>query len=122
MVPLRSFLSVTLSILLANYTPPLASAASLPVGILTLADRAYIEEGAAYPGLSVFEGEHLSTGREGRLGLRSGQSTLALGANAEVTLFKPDSGIHVDLSAGSVIKSLHRGTVRRVPPSPDRSK
>ena len=78
------------------------SAANLPLGILTMADHAHLDEGEAFVGLSVFEGERLSTDAEGRLGIRAGHSTLALGAKAEAVLFKVSDGVHVDMSAGSL--------------------
>lgn len=102
MVFVRPFLAAFLSILFAVSSPFPAFAASPALGILTLADRAHLEESAAFPGLSVYEGERLSTEIEGRLGVQSGRSTLALGSKTEVMLFKISGGLHVDLSAGSL--------------------
>ena len=99
---LRSFLAVVLSISLAAFTVPPGCAAHPPVGILTLANHAHLDEAAAFPGLSVFEGERLSTEAEGRLDIRVGHSTLALAENTEITLYAITGGMHVDMSAGSL--------------------
>jgi hypothetical protein len=100
MASLRLFLAVVLTVSLITWAVPPTNAADPPLGILTLADRAHLDESIAFPGLSVFEGERLSTDELGRLGIRMGRSTLALGANTEATLFKITGGMHVDLSAG----------------------
>ncbi len=102
MLYLRSFLAVVLSISLAAFAVPPGRAAHPPVGILTVANHAHLDEAAAFPGLSVFEGELLSTEAEGRLGVRVGHSTLALAGNTEVTLYPISGGMHVDMSAGSL--------------------
>lgn len=99
---LRSFLAAVLSISLAGFEFPAGRAAHPPIGILTLANRAYLNEAAAFPGLSVFEGEVLSTGPGGQMGIRAGHSTLTLAAKTEATLVSIPGGVHVDLSAGSI--------------------
>jgi hypothetical protein len=99
---LRSFLAVVLSISLAAYAVSPGRAAPSPIGILTQANHAHVDEAVAFPGISVFEGEHLSTEAEGRLGVRVGHSTLTLGGNTDVALIRIDSGVHVDMSAGSL--------------------
>ncbi len=73
-----------------------------PLGILTLAYDAHLNEAAAFPGLSVFEGEDLSTGPEGRVGVRVGRATVWLAGSSGATLHGIDSGAHVDLTAGTV--------------------
>jgi len=98
----RSFLAVVLSLSVATCTVPPVLAAHPPIGILTLAIHAHLNEAVAFPGLSVFEGECLSTEVEGRLGIRAGRSTVALAGKTEVTLLMISSGMHIDLSTGSV--------------------
>jgi len=105
MLSLRAVLAVLLSTFLPFFVCPPTQAANLPLGILTLADHAHLDEAQAFAGLSVFEGEKLSTDGQGRLGVRAGHSTLALGARTEAELFKISDGVHVDLSAGSVFFS-----------------
>ncbi|MGB7845242.1 MAG: hypothetical protein WBL63_06475 [Candidatus Acidiferrum sp.] len=78
MRPLRLRLATVFSISLIAYMAPLGFAATPPLGILTQANRAHLDDAAAFPGLSVFEGERLSTETEGQLGVRAGHSTLAL--------------------------------------------
>ena len=73
-----------------------------PLGILTLAYDARLNEAAAFPGLSVFEGEEVSTKPEGRLGVRVGRTTVLLAGSSGATLHGIDSGAHVDLTAGTV--------------------
>lgn len=102
MARLRSHLVVALSLSLISFAALSAPAASSPVGILTLATHAHLDEATAFPGLSVFEGEHLSTEADGRVGLRSGQSVLTLGGRTEVALIPLDGVLHVDLETGSI--------------------
>jgi hypothetical protein len=73
-----------------------------PIGVLTVAAHAHLEEATAFPGLSVFEGERLSTEEEGRLGIRVGRSALTLGESTEVELISVSGNVHIDMSAGSV--------------------
>lgn len=101
----RMFVAVLVSLLLAFVGFSSMHATSVPLGILTLADHAHLDEADAFAGLSVFEGEYLSTDAEGRLGVRVGQSTLALGAKTEAVLFKVSNGLHVDMAAGSLFFS-----------------
>jgi hypothetical protein len=99
---LRPFLAMPVVISLVFFTVPPALAGHLPVGILTLAIHAHLDDAAAFPGLSVFEGERLSTEVEGRLGIRAGHSVLTLGGRTQVELVSLGSGLHVDVGGGSV--------------------
>ena len=54
---LRSFLAVALAISVTSGAVPPGCAAHPPVGILTIANHAHLNEAVAFPGLSVFEGE-----------------------------------------------------------------
>jgi hypothetical protein len=87
---------------LALFSVVVVFAASPPVGILTLANHAHLGNADAYPGLSVFEGEPLSTDVEGRLSLRVGRSVLTLAGKTDAILIPIEKGVHVDMSAGSV--------------------
>lgn len=99
---LRSFIVVLIAISLTVYAVLPGYGAHPPLGILTEANHAHLDDADAFPGLSVFEGEHLSTEAEGRLALRAGHSTLALSGSTEVTLHPISGGLHVDLSGGSL--------------------
>jgi hypothetical protein len=72
----RHCLAAVLSFALSNFTPPATSSPAPPLGILTQAYQARVDEALAFPGLSFFEGEELSTDREGRIGARLGHSSL----------------------------------------------
>ena len=100
MVSLRGFAAVLICISLCAY--PIWAELNPPLGILTHAQDAQLNSGAAFPGLSVFEGETFSTGAEGKLGLRVGPAMLAFSRGAMATLQKVEQGTHVDLSSGSV--------------------
>ena len=100
MVSLRGFAAVLLGISLCAY--PIQAALNPPLGILTQAQDAQLNSAAAFPGLSVYEGEMLSTGQEGMLGVRVGPATLVFSRGAVATLQKVQQGTHVDLSCGSV--------------------
>lgn len=68
-------------------SPPLLYAGmNPPLGILTRAYEAQINSAEAYPGLSVFEEEALSTAADGKLGVRVGAANLALSLGARATL------------------------------------
>jgi len=73
-----------------------------PPGILTQAYDAHLNEAAAFPGLSVFDGEEISTDTEGRLGVRVGRATVLLAGSSGAALHAIESGAHVDLNAGTV--------------------
>jgi hypothetical protein len=73
-----------------------------PIGILTLATHAKLNETAAFVGLSVFEGERLSTEAQGCLSLRTGRSEITLGEKTQIELVHMDGGAHVDVEAGSI--------------------
>jgi hypothetical protein len=102
MLRLRSLLARTLALVLSFYVVPPASAANPSIGVLTLATHAHLDEAVAFPGLSVFEGERLSTEAEGRMGVRAGHTTLTLGGQTEVSLIPLGGGFHVDMSQGSL--------------------
>jgi hypothetical protein len=77
---------LSLSLMLCHVPTVLAGCS--PLGILTLASHAHLDESVASPGLSVFDGERLSTDAEGQLGACAGRSTIALAAKTDVTLFR----------------------------------
>jgi hypothetical protein len=97
----RPCLAVVLSFALSNFTPPATSSPAPPLGILTQAYQAHVDEALAFPALSIFEGEKLSADREGRIGARVGHSPLNPSGNTEATIFDI-TGIHVDLTRGAV--------------------
>lgn len=98
----RLFLSLLISICLF-YQPLLAAPATAdPIGILTWADGALVNEAKAYPGLSLFEGERLTTDPEGMIALRAGTARLNILADSSAVLHRLEHGTHVDLAAGGV--------------------
>jgi len=56
----------------------------------------------AFPGLSVFSDERLSTEASGKLGLRVGGTALTLSGNTTSTLHRINGGLHVDMTSGSL--------------------
>ena len=78
----RGILAVCLSAFLAMCQYSFVSAADPPVGVLTQASNAFLDQAVASPGLSVFDGERLWTGPEGQLGVRAGHAVIALAATA----------------------------------------
>jgi len=105
MLPFRSALATILSVAIAPWTNTMTANSNPPLGILTTAIDAHLNEAAAFAGLSVFEGERLSTGKEGRLSARVGGITLALPGESSATLHGIGEGAHVDLDAGAVVVS-----------------
>ncbi len=73
-----------------------------PLGILTLAYGAHLNASDAFAGLSVFDGEELSTGADGKIGVRIGASVITLSEQSAATLQQSGDGAHVDLDGGSV--------------------
>jgi hypothetical protein len=84
----RFSLAWVVAISLAFFSVPIVSAAHPPVGILTSASHAHLNDASAFPGLSVFEGERLSTEAKGQMALRVEHSTLALGGKTEIVLVR----------------------------------
>ena len=95
-------LAILLVFTLCMYPLLCRAGAKGPLGILTQAYEARLNEAAAFPGLSVFEGEDVSTEAEGRLAVRVGRATVWLAGSSGATLHGIDSGAHVDLTAGTV--------------------
>jgi len=102
MVFTRCFLCVSLSFCLAPFPFCRAYAAEETLGVLTQAHLAHVDEALAFPGLSVFEGEQLTTDAQGRIGVRIGHAVLTLAGNTSAVLFHITGGIHVDVETGSV--------------------
>src|SRR5271157_1891816 len=102
MFPPRSALALILCTSLCLYPSLCGAGSKAPLGILTQAYDAHLNEAAAFPGLSVFEGEDVSTEAEGRLGVRVGRATVLLAGSSGATLHGIDNGNHVDLTAGTV--------------------
>jgi len=73
-----------------------------PLGILTQAYEAHLNDAAAAPGLSLFDGEDVSTEADGRLSVRVGLATVSLAGSSGATLHGMGGGAHVDLNAGTV--------------------
>ncbi len=99
---LRPALALTLVVSLNFFAVPSMFAGRSAVAILTLATHARLNDAEAFPGLSVYEGERLSTEVAGRLGVHAGRAVLMLGANTEIELIPLESTVHVDMCAGSL--------------------
>jgi hypothetical protein len=98
----RSVFASLLAFLMAF---PFGNARATPapsLGILTQAYQAHVDEALAFPGLSIFDGEELSTDLQGRIGVRVGHSVLTLAGSSNAAIFHITNGIHVDLTYGSV--------------------
>jgi hypothetical protein len=101
MFALRGVLAVSLVVSLCAYNLPLY-AGGKPLGILTLAYGAHLNSSEAFAGLSIFDGESLSTDAEGKLSARIGGSVITLLEQSAATLERSGGGAHIDLDAGSV--------------------
>jgi len=100
MQELRGVLVLSLCVSLCAYNLPLY-AGGKPLGILTLAYGAHLNASDAFAGLSVFDGERVSTDADGKIGVRIGASVITLVGESGATLQRTGDGAHVDLDAGS---------------------
>jgi hypothetical protein len=98
---LRGVLALSLCVSLCAYNLPLY-AGGKPLGILTMAYGAHLNASDAFAGLSVFDGERVSTDADGKIGVRIGASVVTLVGESGATLQRSGDGAHVDLDAGSV--------------------
>jgi hypothetical protein len=89
MLGYRCVLAASLSLSLIFCHVPTVYAGHAPLGILTQAIHAHLDESRAFPGLSVFDGERLTTEVEGQLGVRVGRSTIALAARRTSPCSRP---------------------------------
>ena len=85
-----------------------------PLGVLTQAIAAHLNEAAAFPGLSFFEGETLSTETSGKMTARVGGSIFTLGGDSKASLHRIEHGSHADLDAGSIYFSAGENTAVEV--------
>ena len=96
----RALLAAVLCLLISF---PTAFGTPVPepvLGVLTRASDAYLNATPAFVGLSVFEGESISTEAGGKLGVRIGNVMLALSGNSSATLHRISEGTHVDMESG----------------------
>ena len=101
MFALRGVLALSLAVSLCAYNLPLY-AGGKPLGILTLAYGAHLNASDAFAGLSVFDGESLSTDADGKVSARVGRSAVTLIEQSAASLQRSGDGAHIDLDAGSV--------------------
>jgi hypothetical protein len=101
MFALRGVLALSLVVSLCALNLPLY-AGGKPLGILTLAYGAHLNASDAFAGLSIFDGESLSTDEEGKLSARIGGSVITLVEQSAATLQRSGNGAHIDLDAGAV--------------------
>jgi hypothetical protein len=102
MFPVRRRLLFPLYFSLCLFPLLCVAAGREPLGILTQAYEAHLNDAAASPGLSLFDGEDVSTESDGRLSVRVGPATVSLAGSSSATLHGIDLGAHVDLNAGTV--------------------
>ncbi len=99
---LRGTLSLLLCFSFCLYPILCGAGGKEPLGILTQAYEAHLNDAAAAPGLSLFDGEDVSTEADGRLSVRIGLATVSLAGSSSATLHGMEGGDHVDLNAGTV--------------------
>src|SRR5258708_39142211 len=97
----RGVLALCLCVSFCAYSVSLY-AGGKPLGTLTMAYGAHLNASAAFAGVSVFDGESVSTEPEGKLSIRIGGSVVTLAEQAAATLQRSGDGAHVDLDAGAV--------------------
>ncbi len=107
---LRGVLALSLGVSLCVYSLPLYGSGK-PLGILTMAYGAHLNASNAFAGLSVFDGESLSTDANGKIGVRIGASVITLAEQSAATLQRSGDGAHVDLDVGSA----YLGSAERKP-------
>jgi hypothetical protein len=98
---IRGVLALSLVVPLCAYSLSVY-AGGKPLGILTLAYGAHLNASDAFAGLSVFDGESLSTDAEGKLSARIGGSVITLVEQSAASLQRSGDGAHIDLDAGSI--------------------
>ena len=98
----RGLLAVSLCVSFLTKCEAFPAPGSAPLGVLTQAYGAHINAAEAFPGLSIFAGERLATDSEGRMGVRVGDSQIALSGDTVATMNPITRGAHVDLSTGSI--------------------
>jgi hypothetical protein len=98
---LRGILAFSLVLSLCVLQIPIY-AGGRPLGVLTLAYSAHLNASEAFAGLSVFDGECVSTDEEGKLGVRIGGSVVTLAEQSSATLQRSGDGAHVDMVSGMV--------------------
>lgn len=100
----RGVLGVSLSVSL-TLLPVTTDGAGKPLGVVTQATGAHLSASEAFAGLSVFEGEGMSTEEDGKITARVGASVLSLPEKSSVTVQKSGDGVHVELEAGGLFFS-----------------
>jgi hypothetical protein len=102
MYSLRAFLAAVLCVSLCAHIPPCLAGPNPALGVLTQASGARVNDADAFAGLSVFDGEQLSTEKQGRLGMKVGATTLAFRGESRATIHGIAGGAHVDMAAGAL--------------------
>jgi ferric-dicitrate binding protein FerR (iron transport regulator) len=98
---LRGVFALSLCVFFCVYNVRLC-AGGKALGILTLAYGAHLNASDAFAGLSIFDGERISTDPNGKIGVRIGGSMITLMEQSAATLQRSGDGAHVDLDAGSM--------------------
>ncbi len=114
MVTIRGPVAIALCVVLAVLPINGSASGSAALGILTRAHEARLNTAEAYAGLSVFEGETLSTSPEGKLGVRIGGATLAFSEGALATLQRIEKGTHVDMTRGALFFTATESSIVEV--------
>ncbi len=117
MISRRGLTAIVPSVFL-SLPATLANPAPEPaLGVLTRAYEVHLNSMSAYVGLSVFEGESISTEAEGRIGVRVGSVMLAFSGSSNLTLHRSAGGAHVDMGSGWLYFSSPANSTLEVHPT-----
>ena len=108
---IRSLVGGLLAAVLAQ-SPALLAAppASAPaLGVITQAQRANVGNGAATTGSTIFDGDLLSTDKEGALRVRIGSSQAYLFNSGEAVVHQSADGFSANLTRGGLVLSSGKG-------------
>lgn len=84
---------------------------TIPLGMITHAERAHVGEAAASEGSTIYEGDRLSTESAGVMRINSPGLTLQLDGQSSLVLHRPadpDGRIMADLASGTLVFSAAR--------------
>ena len=76
--------------------------APTPAGVVTIAQNAALGNGRVSEGTTVFSGDLLKTGDQGRLNVQSGTVQFAIGANSSVRVFHNENRVIVEIEGGTL--------------------
>lgn len=110
----RALLAAACCVALFAYLVPCLARPNPALGVLTQASSAHVNEADAFAGLSVFDGEQLSTDKQGRIAMKIGITTLAFKGDSRATIHGIAGGTHVDMAAGALFFTSPENSVVEV--------